>query len=298
MSDTIERLYNRMGTHPHIPISVIDFLKNDLQIGKKYVALISGDQSGQFAKLWHKHLHTLCILEPDKDIQFVIKRNLDPIKNYLIINSALENSNLEADSLDTAVLIGDSFKNTLKIEQCSTELKKILKLNSYVVGIVHHLKNDQERSFGWAYSHFYKQFSETEFQDYEENIDLQTISDFYESGFESKMFPNQIRLNWEDLQAYYISSKGALNQEHQRFSIAVKALKIIFEQYQKEAEVSLDFQTMVYYGIFNKYVPAISLRKNLFFKMIKPFAIGFYILAKINIYFWKFLGILFNKKKK
>jgi hypothetical protein len=298
MSDKLERLYSRMGTHPHIPISVIDFLKNDLQIGLKYVALISGDHSGLFAKLWHKHVHTLCILEPDKDTQFVIKRNLDPIKNYLIINSALENSNSEADSLDTAVLIGDSFINSLKIEQTKAELKKILKLNSYVIGITQHLKNEEERSFSWAYSHFYKQYSEIEFQEYEENIDPHITSNFFESGFESKIFFNQSRLNWENLQAYYLSSKGALNKEHPRSSIAIKALKIIFEQYQKEGEVSLDYQTILYYGLYNKYVPAISLRKNLFFKILKPFAIGFYVLAKINIYLWKFLGILFNKKKK
>lgn len=297
MTDKLERIYNRIGTHPHIPISVIDFLKNDLQIGNKYVALISGDQNGQFAKLWHKHLHTLCILEPDKETKFIIERNLDSVKNYLIINSTLENSNLDADSLDTAVLIGESFNNALKIEQCKTELKKILKLNSYVIGISHILKNEQERSFSWAYSHFYKQFSETESHEYEVKMDTDTISDFFESGFELKVFPNQVRLNWEDLQTFYISSSGALNQEHQRFSVAIKALKIIFEQYQNAGEVSLDYQTIVYYGLYNKYVPAISLRKNLFFKVLKPFAIGFYVLVKINIYFWKFLAMVFNKKK-
>jgi hypothetical protein len=76
----------------------------------------------------------------------------------------------------------------------------------------------------------------------------------------------------------------------------MKALRILFDQYAVDDVVVLDYQTELYYGLFNKNVPAISLRKNIFFTLLRPFAFGFYVLVKLNIYFWKMLEKLFSRK--
>ena len=104
-------------------------------------------------------------------------------------------------------------------------------------------------------------------------------------------------MNWEGLQAYYLASEGALAPEHPQFKWAMKALRILFEQYQIDGEIVMDYQTHVYYGLFNQYVPAISLRKNIFFTLLRPFAFAFYVMVKMNIYFWKSLYKLKPKSK-
>jgi len=78
----------------------------------------------------------------------------------------------------------------------------------------------------------------------------------------------------------------------------LKALHILFDQYAIEGELMLDYQTELYFGLFNKNVPAISLRKNIFFTLLRPFAFGFYVLVKVNVYFWKMLERLFIRKQK
>jgi hypothetical protein len=95
-----------------------------------------------------------------------------------------------------------------------------------------------------------------------------------------------------------LSSQNIPNEDDPKFKWALKALRILFYQYALEGVVILDYQTELYFGLFNKNVPAISLRKNIFFTLLRPFAFAFYVLVKLNIYFWKTLERLFIRKKQ
>ncbi len=290
---TPDAIVFRSEFHPHPPLPILDFLSNELKVSKKYVVLLMGKGAEQLGRSWRKHVHLLGIVEPDPAYFQYIQSYFEPQEDVWLSPKSLEEHPLEEDSMDSLVLL-----NLLEVDEpTKTEISRIMRLNSYVVRINHSLSAELERTFSWAFSQFFRQYSSSAYHEYERLPEAAELDQFFSEGYQVEIFPNQIRLSWKALQAYYIASEFALPEDHPKFKLAMKALKIIFEQYQIEGEVTLDYQTHLYYGLFNKYVPAISLRKNIFFTLLRPFAFAFYLLVKLNVYILKSLYILRPKKK-
>jgi hypothetical protein len=294
---TPDYIIYRSEFHPHPPIQVIEFLKYELQVGKKYVVLLNGESAEHLGRLWIKHVHLLCISEEDKAYLKFIKDSLGDNEDLWIEAASLSSIPLDDDSLDAAMLLGKEFLFALADENKIKEIERCLRLNSYVMGIFHRFDASEERTFSWAFAQFFKQYSNGIEHEYLIGPEEQALSKFYKTGFEMRSFANQVRLDWDGLQGYFLSSQNIPNGDDPTFKWAMKALRILFEQYAVDGLVILDYQTELYYGLFNKNVPAISLRKNIFFTLLRPFAFGFYVLVKLNIYFWKMLGSLFSRAK-
>jgi hypothetical protein len=294
---TSDHIIYRSDFHPHPPIQVIEFLKYELQVGRKYVVLINGEGSEHLGRMWFKHVHLLCVIEAKSDYLAFIKESLGDEPDLWTAAAGLAAIPLDDDSLDAAILIGKDFLNALTDESKIKELERCLRLNSFVPGFFHRLDNSTERTFSWAFAQFFRQYSNGNDHEYLLGPEENALKKFYKSGYEMRAFANQVRLDWDGLQGYFMSSHYAATEDDSKFKWALKALRILFEQYAVEGEVLLDYQTEMYYGLFNKYVPAISLRKNIFFTLLRPFALGFYILVKLNIYFWKMLGRIFSRKR-
>lgn len=257
-------------------------------MSQKYVAMVSGEGSEHLARIWLRHVYLLCLIEPDADYFDFIKSHVDKDEQLWMAASPLAQIPVDDDSIDCVVLLGSQDSTHDGLHSIRAEFRRVLRLNSYVVQILHEINNSTERTFGWAFCQFFNQYSEGghEYEKLPTDSDLQL---FFTDGFEHTIFANQVRLGWDGLQGYYLSSKNALTPDDPRYKWALKALRILFDQYQVEGEVSIDYHTHVYYGLINKYVPAISLRKSLFFNLLRPFAFGFYVLVKLNMYFWRSL---------
>jgi len=292
MNLTPDHIIYRSESHPHPPVQVIQFLKNDLKVSRKYVTMVVGQGAEHLSRMWAKQVHLLCVVEPQTDYFFYLKTILSQEESIWIENAPLTELPLDADSIDCAIVLGEGF------EAIQKELNRTLRLNSYVVKINHILSSETERTFSWAYSHFFKQYASIKQHEYEDVPMEENLQLFFKNNYEHRAFSNQVRLSWDGIQAYYLSSKGALTVEDAKYKWALKALRILFDQYQIEGEVLLDYQTQLYYGLYNKNVPAISLRKNVFFNLLRPFAFGFYVLVKMNIYFWKNLYKLRERMRR
>lgn len=280
-----DSLIYRSEFHPHPPLQVIDFLKNDLKVSQKYVTMVTGGGAEHLARIWLRHVHLLCLVEPDRDYFEFIKSQLGKDEQLWVANAPLSKIPVDDDSIDCLVSLGPQ---SILADDMRLEFRRILRLNSYLVQITHQINNREERTFGWAFCQFFKQYSESE-HEYEQLPTEENLTQTFKDGYEHKVFANQVRLSWDGVQGYYLASKGAITTEDPKFKWALKALRILFEQYQVDGEVHIDYDTQIYYGLYNMNVPAISLRKSLFFNILRPFAFGFYVLVKLNMYFWRSL---------
>lgn len=290
---SIQQFQDLLEYHPSYPLSVLKFLKSELKLGKKYVVAEVTKDLGKMGQLLLKHVHLVCTLHSDTPSYEFVKTQYGPHPNFLALHSTPENTHLDEDAVD-CVLIDQSLLqfSTLRVAK---ELERILRLNSYVVVLYNNLAI-QEGSFAQAYLTFFEQFSTTHQAPYTRVISSSVLDELYNESYEERVFHNQQRLTWNGLKAYYLSSVGALTEhEDEQYSVALKALKILYHQYQTEGEIVLDYDTHVVFGLFNKSVPAISLRKSIFFQILRPFAFGFYVLVKLNIYFWR--GLFSIKEK-
>jgi len=275
-----------MNIWPHVPIPLISFLKEELKMGNKYVVGIYGSDAESLHTTLSKQIHLACLIGCTDPITtakqgFVLKENQDPIDN---------------DALDAFIFLGEQFLSSVRENQVQSELSRILRLNSYVIGIQHCIQNDKERTFGWALYELLQQYTTVHEHEFFGKLNNTELENFFPTDYQQHIFSNQLRLTDYELEIFIWSLIRKLNIEELRISYLMKGVKILFEQYKNEERVIIDFQSILHYGLYNTYVPAISLRKNLFFILLRPFALGFYILVKFNIYFWKIMARIFQKK--
>lgn len=268
---------------PQYPLAVLEFLKTELQLGKKYVVMDVHTHNGQLSKLLYKHVHLVCSVSSDPQYHVYLKNKFTDTSNFLSLNAVPILTNIEEDSID-CLCIDESFRQ-YDVLRMGIEFERILRLNSYVLVLQNKLL-DIPKSFTNAYLTFIRK-NHQEGELLSELPSQKRLEEFYNNGFAQQKFKNQQWLDWSMLKQYYQTS---LEKENLQLSPnALRELKALFEQFEQEGQVHLEYQTCLYYGLFNHSVPEISLRKSIFFNVLRPFAFAFYILVKANIYFWRTL---------
>lgn len=280
----------QLMAHPKIPISLFDFLTEELQISRRYLALCIGADALQLIKHWKKRLHLLCLLLPD-EAAISLAEELDPSQEIWMQKGNLAQLPLDDDSIDMVCILDPLPSSPAAWKK---ELQRLLRLNSYVFVLRHELEDQNERSFSWAFSQFFKQLHGP--NSYPHLPQTENFDQLYPSNYKAQSFANQLRLDWPLLEAHYQACPQAFGLEQEEYERARKGLRILFEQYQQDGKVVLNYQTKLYYGLFNLYTPAISLRKNIFFQLLRPFAFLFYLLIKLNLYFWRAIYKLQKKQ--
>lgn len=266
---------------PSYPLSVLYFLREELKLNRQHIVADIGAGAGGSAKPLLRHVHSLCAVEPNAAMRQRAESWLGKEENWLITDGTAEASKLDDDSIDLA-LIAHSFP-FIEQQAAHRELERILKLNSYVV-VLHDRLEIQYGGFTEAFAQFLEQFGGNM-----PSPSLEELEAFYPKDYQTARFRQQLRLSWAELEGHYHSLPQALLPNQPRHSLAIRALKILFQEHSQHEHVVLEYETQLHFGLYNQYVPAISLRKSLFFQLLRPFAFLFYLLIKVNMLFWKML---------
>lgn len=269
------------------------FLKADLKLGKKYVVLDIHTQNAQISHLLFQQVHLLCSLSPDASYAQFLQNKYRQRPNFISIHTSPSHTPIEDDSID-CIFIDETFRS-FDNQKLKQEFERILRLNSYVLITKHEYLNRSE-NFSRAYARWIEDvlIPETKAND----LSTTELKEFYSNGFKQQFFQHQKSFSLEELLSYtqFVFSKNAINWTTQHKD----SLQKIFQQFSKKNKIILEYKTVVYFGLFNYSVPEISLRKSIFFNILRPFAFGFYVLVKSNIYLWKALykikDKLFGKK--
>lgn len=288
--NTQETYQNFHELSPSYPQKLLDFLKFELKMGKKYIALDIHDYSAQLSKLIMDDFRLVCSSSMNPEFHNFIKNKYANKNNFLSLNSNPAFLQLEDDSMDVIFMESSFFAQN--IQQMKKEFERILRLNSYVLLIFNEpvfaensFSHDFHRSLTFMYEY------DTSF-----NSIHPLLQEFYDNSFQKKSFDHTISYTKEELKLFFnavCSIKGVDAKEG-----ILADLMRSFDKYKSNGKVNVELNTMVYYGLFNYSVPDISIRKSIFFNILKPFALGFYLLIKTNIYFWRFIYTIKDRIKK
>ena len=288
--------------HPQCPIGVRDLWLEEAMFTSKYVVAVMDCHADKMIPWLAEQVHLLCFVEDNPDKIDLFKHSLVEyyqqegykLKNISFLHANSLATQIDSDVIDFVVL-GQNWMQQKDKKSLQKELQNILRLNSYVTLCLHHIKLDST-PFAQAYAQLLKQYQVED--DYQHLPNSQTLNEFFNHQYAVNAFANQLRFSAETWELYIKSSYYYQALSDSRRSLFLRACKILFAQYCTSAEgLYIDFETNVYIGIFNKYTPAISLRKNIFFHLLRPFAFLFYILLKSNVYFWKIIYRLTHWKK-
>ncbi len=261
------------------PLPILQFLKQKLQLGKRYAIMEVHTHNGQWSKLLLNHVHLVCSLCTDPSYHVYLKEQLADASNFLSLNALPTLTNIDDDSIDCLFL--DETFGHYDEGRMQQEFQRILRLNSYVL-VTYNERVGLPNSFTTAYLHWLQ--TQTDIPAVKEPS-KERLTNFYEKGYAKELFNTQQRLTWPQLENYFLTQLEAHTSTDS--ALQMEQLRLLFDAHQVDGRIIMSYQTHLYYGLFNYSVAPISLRKNIFFNLLRPFAFVFYILLKANIYFWK-----------
>lgn len=276
-----QRYYtNLYELSPPYPLTLLQFLKNQLQLGKRYVVMEVHTHNGQWSKLLHKHVHLMCSLCTDPAYQVHLQQQFADSDHFLSLNALPEMTSIDGDSIDCLCI--DATFHHYDPERMRVEFERIMRLNSYVL-ITQHERAVTPGSFTEAYGQWLEQYGKITARAV--LPDSTQLERFYPNAYQKEVFESQQRLSWEQLEAYALTHLEQFGR--QADATALDALHKLYEAHAIDGKVALDYHTHVYYGIFNHAVETIPWYQTFFFTLLRPFAFVLYLLLKARIYIGK-----------
>lgn len=244
-----ERFSNRVENYvkyrPHYPIEMIDFLKNECSLDKSATIADIGSGTGISTKLFLENGKKVFGVEPNSEMREAAENYLKSYPEFESIKGTAENTTLENESTDM-IVSGQAF-HWFDKEKCKSEFKRILKKDGYL--ILFWNEKTESNEFMRSYYELLKIYG----TDYEKvNHSLVTddiaIGKFYfPSFFKKKVFDYQQTLDYKGLEGRLLSS-SYIPLDGERHNDMISDLKNMFEKYNLNGKVAMNYDTLVYYG--------------------------------------------------
>lgn len=245
-----DRVDNYVKYRPHYPEEVIGFLLAEKILFPGAVIADIGSGTGISSELFLKNNYKVYGIEPNEPMRHAaenILKNYSDKGLFVSVDTKAENTTLENVGVDVIVCAqafhwfnNDAFKN---------ECKRILKPNGYVVLMWNDRRTDTT-DFLKVYEDFLQMFAIDYKQvDHKNTQDTLIFENFFGKGnYSEKSFYNFQDVDLEGLKGRVLSSSYMPNQGHTDFDHMIYCLRKIYNRYQEENKVRLDYDTKLYYG--------------------------------------------------
>ena len=103
-----------------------------------------------------------------------------------------------------------------------------------------------------AYEEFIKMFAIDYNEVNHKNMDEKIFNDFFgEGNYKLKSFSNHQYFDFEGLKGRILSSSYMPAEDHKDYGNMMNALEKIFNRYQENGKVTIEYDTTIYYGKLN-----------------------------------------------
>jgi ubiquinone/menaquinone biosynthesis C-methylase UbiE len=241
-----DRVDNYVKYRPHYPAAVVDTLRADCQLTGDSVIADVGSGTGILTELFLKNGARVFGVEPNREMRTAAERLLRSYAHFTSIAAAAEATTLPAHSVDF-VTAGQAF-HWFDRQQARQEFWRILKPQGWVV-----LVWNERRTKATPFLEAYEKLLLTYATDYT-SVDHRLVTDeviaaFFRPGaFKLKVFESRQLQDFEGCQGRLLSGSYAPQAGHPNHEPMLAELRRIFDAYQVNGLVSLDYDTKMYYG--------------------------------------------------
>jgi ubiquinone/menaquinone biosynthesis C-methylase UbiE len=248
-----DRVDNYVKYRPHYPAEVIDFLKTQNIIFENAVIADIGSGTGISAELFLKNGFKVFGVEPNEPMRSAAESILQDHtakKLFVSVNAKAEETTLGNNSVD-AIVCAQAF-HWFNNDAFKKECQRILKPNGNVV-----LMWNDRRTYTTDFLKVYEDFLQMFGTDYlavnHKNTQDKTIfENFFGVGnYKEQNFYNYQDVDFEGLKGRVLSSSYMPNEGHKDFDHMIYCLRKIFNRYQENNLVRLDYDTKIYFGRLN-----------------------------------------------
>ena len=251
--NTLNRFSNRVDHYikyrPDYPYEIITFLRQEGILKTESIIADIGSGTGISSEFFLKEGNVVYGVEPNKEMRSAGQKLLADYKNFFSINGTAEITMLPTDDIDI-IIAGQAF-HWFDKKKSKTEFKRILKPEGVFV-LMWNDRRTTSSQFLIAYEDFIKMFAIDYLEVNHKNIDEKIFNDFFgETNYQLKSFDNFQYFDFEGLKGRILSSSYMPEEGHKDYNFMMSVLKKIFNRFQENGKVTLEYDTKIYYGKLN-----------------------------------------------
>jgi SAM-dependent methyltransferase len=247
--DSTQRFANRVENYlryrPRYPREIVDLLKTECGLSPASVVADVGSGTGFLAELFLSNGNLVYGIEPNREMHEAGERLLQRFPRFKSMAGLAEETGLPGHSVDF-VTAGQAF-HWFDRAKCREEFKRILRQGGWVVLVWNDRRTDTT-----PFLREYEQLLHTYATDYAQvdhkRIDAAVLREFFGIEPARNEFPNHQYGDFAFLKGRLLSSSYVPAAGQPRHAEMLEGLKELFEKRHQHGQVTLEQDTLVYYG--------------------------------------------------
>ena len=241
-----DRVENYVKYRPHYPEALLEFMKTECGLDQGSVIADVGSGTGISSELFLYNGNKVYAVEPNDEMRSAAEKIFSNDKNFISVNASAEETGLENNSVDF-IIAGQAF-HWFDLGKSKSEFRRILKKDGYFFIIWN------SRIFREGFMDDYDDLLLMKFgTDYDkvnhENIDEEVIRGFFSPNeFSVRNFYIFQEFDFEGLKGRLLSSSYVPNADDPASAEMLIALEKLFDRYNINGKVKMEYDTVVYFG--------------------------------------------------
>lgn len=241
-----DRVQDYVKYRPSYPKEIIPFLEKTIHLTTESIIADIGSGTGFLTKIFLDYGNKVYGIEPNPDMRSAGEKFLEKYKSFTSISGSSEQTNLSDKSVD--IITAAQAYHWFDKDLAKIEFQRILKdsdnPNIVLIWNTRNLSsnfNKNLESIVRKYSYDYEKVSHTENKEKRENR-------FFDTEFNKEVFKNKQVLDYTSLEGRLLSASYMIKKTDTQYAIFQKELKQLFETYQVNEKITIDYDTEVFYG--------------------------------------------------
>lgn len=245
-----ERFSSRVGNYvqyrPGYPPEILEPLRRECGLTPDWRVADIGSGTGMLTRLFLENGNRVDAVEPNKAMRRAAEESLNEYRGFQSVAGAAEHTGLPQSSVDL-IAAGQAF-HWFSLGPARSEFQRILKPGGWVALVWNVRRLEGSPAFMQAYEQLMVELG----TDYQVKtmrlVDADAIRRFFGGPVELRHFENFQELDWPGLEGRALSASYAPLPDHPNFPRFVEQLRQVFDRYQADGLVRIEYDTQLYFG--------------------------------------------------
>ena len=249
VKDATQRFSSRVDNYvryrPGYPPEVFELLQRECGLAPDSVIADIASGTGIFTRMLAENGNRVFGVEPNDEMRRAGERLLESYSGFTSIAGTAESTTLANHSVD--IVTAAQAAHWFDREKARREFVRILKPGGWLVLLWNERRTDST-PFLREYEHLLLAYG-TDYREVRHERTTAEIADFFSPlPFRSSTLEMRQEVDYPGLEGRLLSSSYTPTSDHANYDAMLRELRRIFDVHQIDDCVSLDYNTLVYYG--------------------------------------------------
>ena len=234
---------------PHYPLSIIQYLKDKINLNSDWVIADIGSGTGISTKLFIENNNTVYAIEPNEAMRQKAEQLFEGNHKFISINATAESTSLKNNSIDM-IIAGQAF-HWFDRDKTKKEFERIAKRNAWLMLFWN--VRDMNEGFAADYEMLLLAYG----KDYKEvkrsNVMKKEIMDdfFHPCNYETVEFENNQLMDYQLVEGRLLSASYIPSKQEANYNLMLEDLRSLFNKHANNGKLLLKNTTQIYLGKIN-----------------------------------------------